>query len=77
MRNINTTAIPRLRVEPDAGDWLMATVATGLAATVTYLFWHGSVLEDGDTLGITESEPFSIQFDRGRLSMEHCEQIDG
>lgn len=49
--------------------WPMADVAERLVGTVAYLFWHGSVLKDGETLGSSETERFSIRFFRGRLMM--------
>lgn len=42
----------------EMGD--MVVVAARLVAMVDYLFTHGAVLEDGQTLGATESEKFRI-----------------
>lgn len=50
--------------------WPMADVAQRLIGTVTYLFWHGPVLQDGETLGITETEQFRISHDPDNSRMK-------
>ncbi|MFG5380263.1 DUF4261 domain-containing protein, partial [Yoonia sp. R2-816] len=57
-----------LDLEPVA--WPLADVAERLVGTVTYLFWHGPVLNDGDTLGVSEAERFRLTSDVDRKRME-------
>ncbi len=56
-----------LDLEPVA--WPLAAVAERLVGTVTYLFWHGPVLNDGDTLGVSEDERFRLALDEQKATM--------
>ena len=56
-----------LDLEPVA--WPLAAAAERLVGTVTYLFWHGPVLNDGDTLGVSEDERFRLNLGGNRMKM--------
>ncbi len=56
-----------LNLEPVA--WPLAAVAERLVGTVTYLFWHGPVLKDGETQGVSEAERFRLNLDGNRMKM--------
>lgn len=61
--------------------WPMADVAARLIGTVEYLFTHGAVLKDGETLGTTGEERFRIRRSAGqpflRLTLEMGDEGEG
>lgn len=56
-----------LNLEPIA--WPMPDVAERLVGTVIYLFMHGQVLNDGETLGVTKDERFRLRHDDRQAKM--------
>jgi len=55
--------------------WPMEEVAARLVGTVEYLFREGSILRDGETLGVSNEERFRIRHDKTEggmiLTLEH------
>ncbi len=68
-RDTGTEAVHGIRAGSETGGMATRGRAERLVGTVTYLFWHGPVLKDGDTLGVSEAERFRFSLEGNRMKM--------